>query len=768
MLRPPCLSHVQAGAVEAAIPKSWLLAGYDITARMLALPDFDHAAAGAVLPLRLASALVERLLRRVDYSSVADMMAVNESDAKFELARVRGLVHTVFLRYPGVRGEMLAAMVDVLGRFARSGPMYDPFGVAALLEVVAAILRGLDTPVRPAYHAFVAEALMPLHDTNAMFSETHPLLATYHTQLVFCLVCYLQKAPASAATVLESLLAAWPPAQGACSPKEVLLLHEIETLLERTDDACFVLVRSALVTRLLKCIGSLQARVAQRALQLWENDGFRSKVAAHREAFVKPVVSAILTALPEHWNETVRRFGGSVLRLLAELDGDLVAAAKAEHAACFGLDAAALAERTARLAPPAPTETNLNIAAAVANGTAERMFADAESGFSVQRLEPGLTYFQFVMGDVLAEGPFSVVRYTKKVDRTLLPSKWQEYAVKIVDTRTADACFCALALREADMLAGLAHPHIANLAGAFTNDGRHYIVTELCPNGDLHSLLTRLGSLSLESGVFVAAQIVLALDYLARKGIVYGDLKPENVLLTAASHAKLCDFGSARYQREVDELVSAARVRGGGVDVVMWGITAEYLAPEVLAGLAGPSLASDVWALGVFVEQLFIGYAPEWPYEAAQAAAAAMRAAAGLAASPAQAAGGASVRFDVGAAARELVPPQALAFVDAAVRVVSAERLCIASAPSAHDARPYAAVFGHALFAGVDWSNVTRNAPAQLGSGASAPRSDPRFTRRKHSIILAPMPEKYQFEAASLNLPPIAELAPAGDRKSVV
>lgn len=68
---------------------------------------------------------------------------------------------------------------------------------------------------------------------------------------------------------------------------------------------------------------------------------------------------------------------------------------------------------------------------------------------------------------------------------------------------------------------------------------------DLATNGDLKVLVQRLGSISLKCTKYYAAQLVDAVQYLHRAGVVHRDIKPENILLDGSMRIKLADFGCA-------------------------------------------------------------------------------------------------------------------------------------------------------------------------------------------------------------------------------
>lgn len=96
--------------------------------------------------------------------------------------------------------------------------------------------------------------------------------------------------------------------------------------------------------------------------------------------------------------------------------------------------------------------------------------------------------------------------------------------------------------------------------------------------------------------LFYAAEMILGIQYMHSKGIVFRDIKPENVLITEDGHIKLADFGFAK------------RLLNHSKTFTFCG-TPEYMAPEILFK-SGYDYSVDWWSLGVVIFEMLTGYSP--------------------------------------------------------------------------------------------------------------------------------------------------------------
>jgi len=152
--------------------------------------------------------------------------------------------------------------------------------------------------------------------------------------------------------------------------------------------------------------------------------------------------------------------------------------------------------------------------------------------------------------------------------------------------------------RECSLLAETDHPFIMTLVKTFETSKSVYILSELITGGELHSAIRQIPTvLSRAQAQFYTGSLLIVLEELSDKGIVYRDLKPENVMLDAQGYLKLIDFGIAKKLEE-----------GKSRTFTMIG-TPHYMAPEVMRG-HGYGTEVDLWSLGVMHFEFVCGYLP--------------------------------------------------------------------------------------------------------------------------------------------------------------
>jgi serine/threonine protein kinase/Flp pilus assembly protein TadD len=156
---------------------------------------------------------------------------------------------------------------------------------------------------------------------------------------------------------------------------------------------------------------------------------------------------------------------------------------------------------------------------------------------------------------------------------------------------------------EAELASGLNNPNIAAIYDTFEEAGEIFLVMEYVEG---ESLRRRLGRpLALEDFLVMAVQCAGAIDAAQKKGIVHGDIKPENIMLTPAGRVKILDFGVAKRfvasgMESTVETMASSEWLGG---------TPAYMAPEVLNAKNADSRA-DIFGLGVVFYESLAGKNP--------------------------------------------------------------------------------------------------------------------------------------------------------------
>jgi len=144
---------------------------------------------------------------------------------------------------------------------------------------------------------------------------------------------------------------------------------------------------------------------------------------------------------------------------------------------------------------------------------------------------------------------------------------------------------------------GIRHPFLVGVHYCFQTNDKLYFVLDYINGGELFFHLQREQTFTEDRVRFYAAEIILALEFLHNIGIVYRDLKPENVLLDSDGNIALTDFGLAKDGISDD---TKAKTFCG---------TPEYLAPEVVLG-ERYGREVDWWCLGTVMYEMLCGCVP--------------------------------------------------------------------------------------------------------------------------------------------------------------
>ncbi|KAG2206179.1 hypothetical protein INT46_007174 [Mucor plumbeus] len=203
--------------------------------------------------------------------------------------------------------------------------------------------------------------------------------------------------------------------------------------------------------------------------------------------------------------------------------------------------------------------------------------------------KPSFGLQDFELQDTLGTGTFGRVYLSKFV-----PSS-KYYAMKVLKkSEVVRLKQVEHLLSEKQILSSVRFPFIVDLFCTFQDESNLYMLLEYVVGGELFTHLRRAGRFTNDMTRFYASEIVLAIEYLHSKDIIYRDLKPENLLIDHQGHIKITDFGFAK--KVVDRTWTLCG-------------TPEYLAPEIIQS-KGHGKAVDWWALGILIFEMLAGYPP--------------------------------------------------------------------------------------------------------------------------------------------------------------
>ena len=229
--------------------------------------------------------------------------------------------------------------------------------------------------------------------------------------------------------------------------------------------------------------------------------------------------------------------------------------------------------------------------------TLPKMLADVDAGGGTEPAAGELVGPYRLIRE-LGQGGMGAVWLAERVDGQLT----RQVALKLPRMAWGGA-FAERLRRERDILATLAHPHIARLYDAGVDQhGRPYLAMEYI-DGQAIDVYCQQRALPLRDRVGLLLQVAQAVAYAHAQLVVHRDLKPGNILVTPAGEVRLLDFGIAKLM--ADDRTSATAL----TELAGRALTLDYASPEQIRG-EPLGTASDVYSLAVVAYELLSGARP--------------------------------------------------------------------------------------------------------------------------------------------------------------
>ncbi|XP_076909492.1 serine/threonine protein phosphatase 2A 57 kDa regulatory subunit B' kappa isoform-like isoform X1 [Bidens hawaiensis] len=297
---PPKNSNLPRGETEDEdlwFDPSWshLQLIYDILLRFVSLNSLDSKVAK----------------QYIDQPFLLKLLNLFDSEDPRERECLKSVLHRIYGKFMVHRPFIRMAVSNIMYQFVYETGKHN--GIAELLEIFGSVISGFTLPLKKEHKMFLSRVLIPLHKPKS--------IGSYHHQLTYCVVQFIEKDPRLASVVINGLLKYWPVTS---SQKQLMVLSELEELLEiiRTDE--FEKIMFPLFRRIRCCLDSYHFQVAERAHFLWNNEHIRRLIMSNRQVIMPIVFSSIQQNSKSHRNRTVLNLAQNVMKMFHEADEQLV------------------------------------------------------------------------------------------------------------------------------------------------------------------------------------------------------------------------------------------------------------------------------------------------------------------------------------------------------------------------------------------------------------------------------------------------------------
>ncbi|NIP42913.1 MAG: protein kinase [candidate division Zixibacteria bacterium] len=176
----------------------------------------------------------------------------------------------------------------------------------------------------------------------------------------------------------------------------------------------------------------------------------------------------------------------------------------------------------------------------------------------------------------------------------------REIALKLLHSQLAsEERFSAWFHREAKAMAKLNHPNIVTIYDFEVIDDMHFIIMEYVDGRNVDEIISTKGTFSVQDTAMIARQLLSALGYAHRNGIIHRDIKPSNIMVTESGLVKITDFGIAK-------ILGAKKMTQTGTAAG----SLPYMSPEQIRGRKDIDYRTDLYSTGITLFQMLTGELP--------------------------------------------------------------------------------------------------------------------------------------------------------------
>eukprot|EP01065_Artemidia_motanka_P007508 TRINITY_DN13744_c0_g1_i1.p1 TRINITY_DN13744_c0_g1~~TRINITY_DN13744_c0_g1_i1.p1 ORF type:complete len:697 (+),score=204.04 TRINITY_DN13744_c0_g1_i1:735-2825(+) len=487
--------------------------------------------------------------------------------------------------------------------------------IASAVRTLQPIADGLRSPLGDEHKRTLVKVLAPLFGNDEMLDDATCALSVYMKPLCTVVRTMLRKLSVDdhrevAGATFDVLIGGWCKAN---SRHGAAMVSSFEEMLEEIDGDVWEDIRKDLLRRIGECIVSENSLLATRALGMFKQDAFLALLARSPAPVIASLAPALFRNGQTHWDPEVNGMLSATIDLICamgERESAVLRTAGIRYMRKRRRDSKEAEEDLDKYLETLRADRN------VREDQRERMRQlEQERSRMPDRMplpKAVDNHLHFVFGRILGRGSYSAVKYARRIEMDVPQKMWRDYACKVISKEHVKLTDAEQQIQqELRLLAELDHPLISPLFATFQDDRNLYVVMEYCARGDLFAVLFEKGGIAVASAEwirFVLAEIASALAHVQGKNYMYGDLKPENVLLTGSGHTRLCDFGSCKSEEQLDQIRKRWACGERSLQRDLQG-TAEYLPPEVVS-FRDVGMAADWWSFGVTAFQLMCGHMP--------------------------------------------------------------------------------------------------------------------------------------------------------------